>query len=131
MSRSIRLARAGAPGNWRVCWRTPASNSFGTVLTRQLGFRRRGGNDLIPASGRRLGGGRLVGLRLGHERFDIQLGALQLPRVKTRGNFVALLGGVIVATPRGKREPLVGFCGIALDPDATGCLLYTSDAADE
>jgi hypothetical protein len=54
--------------------------------------------------------------------------------IEMSGDIVALLGRVLVAFFRRKREPLVGFGEIVLDPDAAGIedaeiVLAVGDAA--
>src|SRR5690348_1060448 len=79
-----------------------------------LGGRSRG----IPSGRGRLHLGRGFGLRLGGPGLDRSARGRQRRRVEARADVVALLGGFLVALAGRKREPLVGFGQILLDPDA-------------
>src|SRR4051812_36724235 len=75
---------------------------------------------MIPAAGRRLEIGRLVGLALGSEVLRGELRRRQSLRVEPGRNLIALLGGVAVAVRGGQRKPSIRFRQIGLNADAAG-----------
>src|SRR6266436_7649785 len=83
-----------------------------------LGFCCRSRNHLVPTAGRRLDGGRFIGLRHSRKSFCVQFGAFQLLRVKPRGDLVALASGVLIAAFCRQREPRIRFGEVALDAGA-------------
>src|SRR5262249_37622771 len=100
----------------------------------RLGSCRRGGN-LVPTAGRRFCGGRLIGLRHSRKSLRAQFGAVELLRVKSHGDLVALVSGILVAAFCRQREPFVGFSKVALNPDAASVqdreiVLAIDDAVD-
>src|SRR5581483_6944603 len=74
----------------------------------------------VPAAG----GGRdvdgIVGLRLGGEGLDRELGRGERLGIEALGDIVALLRGVRVALGCREAEPLEGFGEVLLDADAAG-----------
>src|SRR5262245_14427867 len=84
----------------------------------RFGFCCRGSNRLVPTAGRRVDGGRFIGLRYSHERLCVQPRTFQLLRVEPHGDLVALASRVVIAAFCGQREPFVSLGKVALDADA-------------
>ena len=64
--------------------------------------------------------GRLVGRGVGGPGLNRKLGGDERLLIEPRRHVLAFLGGILIALLRRKREPLVGFGEILIDPDTAG-----------
>src|SRR6516164_10977813 len=97
---------------------TRCGGLFGGGLRSRLGCGRLR-DSRVPSADRRSDSDGIVGLRLGDEGLDCELGCGQRLRVETFGDVVALEGCVCIALGRGEAEPFEGLREVLFDADAS------------